>query len=246
MPKSQEPSASPPRGWYRGPHKFQAGVGRNIDMNHTEQYFCVSHPISIPNRPQIPGKSHGHMASSRFGKNLVCFYCNSKSAIKYNGLLDRWDCTKCDATNFLDEVCLSWNRPDPYTYIELERWDYRPSCRDSGRDICFERTLHYSSIRFTSLLQRVRGGTLLLNMSEKPAPLYYIDRSVWCGLGHCRSQLQDLWEGILQVEERPGEEISPSLRRLWTKSTEAYARSRPDREIWLLGQAVEQISGQEV
>jgi hypothetical protein len=52
-------------------------------------------------------ESHGHMAP-KFGlKSLVCFYCNKKSGLKYDGLITQWRCEKCDSENFLDEVCPS-------------------------------------------------------------------------------------------------------------------------------------------
>lgn len=50
-------------------------------------------------------KRHGLMASSLRRKNLVCFYCNKRSDIKYDGFITQWECTKCDSVNFLDEVC---------------------------------------------------------------------------------------------------------------------------------------------
>ena len=54
-----------------------------------------------------PTPNYGLMASSFRGrKNLICFYCNKRSDIRYDGLMTRWDCTKCDSTNFLDEVFL--------------------------------------------------------------------------------------------------------------------------------------------
>lgn len=37
-------------------------------------------------------------------KNLVCFYCNGKSEQRYDGKIRQWDCRRCDATNYLDEV----------------------------------------------------------------------------------------------------------------------------------------------
>jgi len=36
-------------------------------------------------------------------KYLVCFYCNKKSNIKYDGTISQWDCKICEATNYLDE-----------------------------------------------------------------------------------------------------------------------------------------------
>lgn len=48
---------------------------------------------------------HGHMAPPTFGrKYLVCFYCNKKSGIKYDGLIAQWECARCGSMNFLDEV----------------------------------------------------------------------------------------------------------------------------------------------
>jgi hypothetical protein len=47
---------------------------------------------------------HGVMASFRSKKRLVCFYCNKRSGIEYDGLITQWECAKCDAMNYLDEV----------------------------------------------------------------------------------------------------------------------------------------------
>jgi hypothetical protein len=49
-------------------------------------------------------QSHGPMALRR--KNLVCFYCNKRSGIKYDGFIKQWECRQCDSVNFLDEVWL--------------------------------------------------------------------------------------------------------------------------------------------
>lgn len=49
-------------------------------------------------------QSHGLMALRR--KNLVCFYCNKRSDIKYDGFIKQWECRQCDSVNFLDEVWL--------------------------------------------------------------------------------------------------------------------------------------------
>ena len=61
-------------------------------------------------------QSHGPMAPLFRRKNLVCFYCNKKSNIKYDGHITRWDCTVCESTNFLDEVShaifiIDWQLP---------------------------------------------------------------------------------------------------------------------------------------
>jgi hypothetical protein len=47
---------------------------------------------------------HGAMASFRGKKKLVCFYCNKKSGIPYDGLITQWECANCDAMNYLDQV----------------------------------------------------------------------------------------------------------------------------------------------
>ncbi|KAK2625105.1 hypothetical protein QTJ16_005474 [Diplocarpon rosae] len=33
---------------------------------------------------------------------LICFYCNMRSGIRFDGCMTQWDCAQCDATNFLD------------------------------------------------------------------------------------------------------------------------------------------------
>jgi hypothetical protein len=47
---------------------------------------------------------HGHMAPSTRQNYLVCFYCNKKSCIKYDGLITQWECLLCESMNYLDEV----------------------------------------------------------------------------------------------------------------------------------------------
>jgi len=47
---------------------------------------------------------HGPMAPSFRRKVLVCFYCNKKSGIKYDGLIKQWECGNCESMNYLDEV----------------------------------------------------------------------------------------------------------------------------------------------
>jgi len=49
-------------------------------------------------------KCHGLMAPSFRRKVLVCFYCNRKSSIKYDGLITQWECGNCESMNYLDEV----------------------------------------------------------------------------------------------------------------------------------------------
>lgn len=47
---------------------------------------------------------NGQMATMNKGRKLVCFYCNKKSNIVYDGLISEWTCRKCEATNYLDQV----------------------------------------------------------------------------------------------------------------------------------------------
>ena len=44
--------------------------------------------------------------AAKLNRYLVCFYCGSKSKSKQDGTVREWDCTKCEATNYLDEVSL--------------------------------------------------------------------------------------------------------------------------------------------
>ena len=46
---------------------------------------------------------------------LSCFYCGRKNSTRYDGKTRRFDCPFCDATNYLDEVCiltLAWMHDD--------------------------------------------------------------------------------------------------------------------------------------
>ena len=52
-------------------------------------------------------QSHGAMASFRGKKKLICFYCNKRSGIVYDGLITQWECANCDAMNYLDQVFTS-------------------------------------------------------------------------------------------------------------------------------------------
>ncbi|KUJ12100.1 uncharacterized protein LY89DRAFT_221917 [Mollisia scopiformis] len=36
-------------------------------------------------------------------KRLVCFYCNKKSDLRYDGQMTQWPCALCEAVNYLDE-----------------------------------------------------------------------------------------------------------------------------------------------
>lgn len=51
---------------------------------------------------------YGTMANS---KRLVCFYCNKKSDLRYDGQMQKWTCATCEAVNYLDEVCFFSSLP---------------------------------------------------------------------------------------------------------------------------------------
>lgn len=74
----------------------QGRVLARVSTNHNHTFVLSSKT-----------ESHGLMASSLRRKNLVCFYCNKRSDIKYDGFITQWECAKCDSVNFLDEVCSS-------------------------------------------------------------------------------------------------------------------------------------------
>lgn len=40
-------------------------------------------------------------------QSLVCFYCGWNSGKKWNKTVANWQCTKCDAVNYLDEVWIA-------------------------------------------------------------------------------------------------------------------------------------------
>jgi len=49
-------------------------------------------------------QNHGAMASFRGKKKMLCFYCNKRSGIVYDGRITQWECANCDAMNYLDQV----------------------------------------------------------------------------------------------------------------------------------------------
>jgi hypothetical protein len=125
-------------------------------------------------------QSHGHMAPSFRRKNLVCFYCNKKSDIKYDGLISRWDCTQCESTNFLDEVLPS-TRPSqrPFWLILSIEWrDYRSSSCDR---VCSPRPsqIHNLTAQLTSI-SRSWQRALLPDMCKESTSLYSIACSIPC------------------------------------------------------------------
>ena len=44
------------------------------------------------------------MAHLRRGKYLTCFYCGKRTSLRFDAATRQFDCSKCDATNYLDEV----------------------------------------------------------------------------------------------------------------------------------------------
>lgn len=68
------------------------------------------------NRSTLCDNYYGMAPTTRGRKYLVCFYCNKKSDIKYDGLITQWDCARCEASNYLDEVGL--RPPQLYTTFE--------------------------------------------------------------------------------------------------------------------------------
>jgi hypothetical protein len=90
---------------------------------------------------------YAHMASfSR--RRLICFGCNKRSSIKYDGRIRQWECAECKSTNYLDEVSLRASFRDPRLrsrripetntltslklpanmYTSIERRNYRSTC----------------------------------------------------------------------------------------------------------------------
>ena len=55
-------------------------------------------------------------------KQLICFYCNTRSGIRYNGNR-QWECAYCDAQNYLDEVSTMPTSMPHYTDRILQNGD---------------------------------------------------------------------------------------------------------------------------
>lgn len=51
------------------------------------------------------------MAPFKGSRNLRCFYCNRPSKLRFDGVIRDFLCLHCDATNYLDEVCVSPTPP---------------------------------------------------------------------------------------------------------------------------------------
>jgi len=108
--------------------------GRILSSNHrptVPKPYLSYDPKSGTWETVTYAKNHGKQMASSFGrKSLLCFYCNKRSGIKYDGFITQWECGKCDAMNYLDAVsCLSISLPcSSQTYIYLiARQHHRPS-----------------------------------------------------------------------------------------------------------------------
>ena len=75
-------------------------------MDQTENFGDVMNRASGSGAEQTSQTQSTAMnrRKSLRNKNLVCFYCNGKSEQKFDGKIRQWDCRRCDATNYLDEV----------------------------------------------------------------------------------------------------------------------------------------------
>lgn len=152
----------------------------------------VVHSISAPQTTLILDPSyHGPMAPKSTPavsqKKLVCFYCNKRSNIRYDGLITQWVCTRCESTNFLDEVSpwpLDTITPDYSTSdISLDWWYHRSSSR--YRPCILERPqILILSCRIPiirKLVSRLPFYVLLCKMSSESTSLPGKPPTVPCG-----------------------------------------------------------------
>lgn len=66
----------------------------------------------------------------------ICFYCGCRSANKRDGEVRQWECEKCEAVNYLDEVRSAIpgsEKKSGLTSRETERRNHRPSCYSNLR-----------------------------------------------------------------------------------------------------------------
>lgn len=87
----------------REPRSLTANNSSHVVSGRTleAQYIYTSQSYNIFHF----GQDHVPMAPiTRGKKNLVCFYCNRTSSIKFDGFITCWDCAQCGSPNFLDEV----------------------------------------------------------------------------------------------------------------------------------------------
>ena len=79
--------------------------GRIIRCSQVSQPYLFREPKSGTWGTVTYAKSHGKQMASSFGrKSLLCFYCNKRSSVKYDGIITQWECGRCDAMNYLDAV----------------------------------------------------------------------------------------------------------------------------------------------
>lgn len=57
------------------------------------------------------------MAPFKGPRYLRCFYCNRPSKTRYDGVIRDFLCLHCDATNYLDKVCIPSLYPFPTYYL---------------------------------------------------------------------------------------------------------------------------------
>ncbi|KAH8685536.1 Ima1 N-terminal domain-containing protein [Tricladium varicosporioides] len=70
----------------------------------------------------VVSPNHGPMAFLKRQKNLlVCFYCNKKSGIQYDGFITQWECANCGAENYLDQNGEITDPPVATEYTEVEK-----------------------------------------------------------------------------------------------------------------------------
>lgn len=59
----------------------------------------------------LPIKTLGTMPRLGRSRYLSCFYCSRKTSKVWDGKLREFDCPNCEATNYLDEVCVAHGAP---------------------------------------------------------------------------------------------------------------------------------------
>ncbi len=84
-------------------YRTSRGSGTHWPQHRQKQKSFPGNLQFDVNSKTIRTRYNDRMAAS-VNRYLVCFYCNVKSRRKQDGTVRQWECSHCDAMNYLDEA----------------------------------------------------------------------------------------------------------------------------------------------
>lgn len=157
------------------------------------------------------------MAPFRGSRYLRCFYCGRASNKKNDRATRQFLCPHCDATNYLDEVCILSRRAQATRNCANMHIEWRHH-GPSGRNDSLEPRAHPICLPTISRVGLPRGPDslrrhLLRHLPEEPAVLHLPTSGVPPRRPR-RPSLPRARAQILQVPRGAGRALPPDLRRL--------------------------------